>query len=229
MKRTLVFDTGPIITFALNNLIWVLPKLSEIYHGEFYIPAAVRRELIDQPLSTHKYKLEALQLMPLLNEGILKVIPRSKTAKRKKELIKEINHIYYARNHPIEIVHEGEVDAIACALEFESDGLVVDERNTRYLIETPNQLRRRLERKLHTKVTVDKAVLKDVRARLKPLRTIRTLELVTVGYELGIFDHYIDRSLPHPRRQLLEGLLWGVKLHGCSTTRDEIDEIMALE
>ncbi|MFW5746957.1 MAG: hypothetical protein ACOCWQ_05415 [Nanoarchaeota archaeon] len=225
----MVFDTGPIITLTLNNLSWMIPVLKRIYGGEFLIPAAVKKELVDKPLCTKKYKLEALQIIPFLNDGTLKLVDHSETDALTEELAHDMNRIYYAKSHPVTIVHAGEIDAISCALQRGADALVVDERNTRYLIETPMRLCKRLEHKLHTKVTVDKDVLRKVRARLKGMRTIRTVEIITVAYEMGLVDRYLNPASTHPRQDLLEALLWGVKLNGCAVQVAEIDEIMKLE
>jgi predicted nucleic acid-binding protein len=229
MTKTFIFDTGPIITFALNNLIWLIPELKEACGGRFCIPAAVKKELIDKPLTTRRYKLEALQLIPLLNDGVIEVIDKVKTDAITRQLLEELNTIYYAKEHPIKIVHEGEVDAISCALLMGADALVVDERNTRYLIETPKRLQRRLEKKLHTKVIIDEDMLAKVQQKFKGLKVLRTAELATVAYELGLLDRYINKGLVNAKRKLLEGLLWGVKLNGCAMTPDEIDEIMKIE
>jgi hypothetical protein len=35
--------------------------------------------------------------------------------------------------------------------------------------------------------------------------------------------------LPTPKKTLLEGLLWGVKLNGCSVSEREIDEVIKIE
>ena len=54
------------------------------------------------------------------------------------------------------------------------------------------------------------------------------MELVTVAYELGILDSYITK-IPDARKNLLEGVLWGVKLNGCAVSKDEIEQIVNLE
>jgi len=58
------------------------------------------------------------------------------------------------------------------------------------------------------------------------LRVIRSIELVTIAYELGILNRYMsieeESFVRNVRDELLEGVLWGVKLNGCSVSEDEI-------
>lgn len=219
----LIFDAGPIITLSLNSLLWVLPELKRIYGGDFLIPAAVRKELVDRPLKTHKYKLEALQVIDLIRDGTLTVAHESTGTP---QLLSEINAIYRGHRHAINVVHEGEVDAIALCLEKKADGIVIDERNTRYLLETPNRLKRRLEKKLHTRIDVDKRKLTALQTRLSGIHVMRTIELLVVAFEHGLLDRYLA-DIPDARSVLLEGLLWGAKLNGCATNEKEIAYLMA--
>ena len=63
---------------------------------------------------------------------------------------------------------------------------------------------------------------------MQGIRVIRSLELVTIAYELGFFkDYYLE--LPDPKKTLLEGLLWAIKLNGCSVSEHEIGEVMQIE
>ena len=71
--KTIVFDSGPIISLAMKNLLWTLEPLKKEFGGEFYIPYGVKKELIDKPLQGKKYKFEALQVLRLINLGSLKV------------------------------------------------------------------------------------------------------------------------------------------------------------
>ena len=81
---------------------------------------------------------------------------------------------------------------------------------------------------MHTSIKVNKSNLKRFRAETKNLKIIRSVELVTIAYELGLLDKFI-LNIPEPRKTLIEGLLWGVKLNGCAVSRNEIDNIIKLE
>ena len=61
--KSIVFDSGPIISFDLNNLLWLLVPLKREFNGKFYITSAVKRELVDKPLEIKKYKFEVRQCL----------------------------------------------------------------------------------------------------------------------------------------------------------------------
>ncbi len=71
--KVIVFDTGPIISLTTNNLLGLLTNLKEKYKGSFYITGAIRRELIERPLETKKFKFEALQVIRCVGADVLEV------------------------------------------------------------------------------------------------------------------------------------------------------------
>ena len=60
------------------------------------------------------------------------------------------------------------------------------------------------------------------------MKVIRSVELVTVAYENGILDRFITK-IPDAKKNLLESVLWGVKLNGCAVSKDEIEQIIRIE
>ena len=49
-----------------------------------------------------------------------------------------------------------------------------------------------------------------------------------IAYEAGILDVYLP-NIPKPKFNLLESVLWGVKLNGCAVSEREIKDILRLE
>lgn len=47
-------------------------------------------------------------------------------------------------------------------------------------------------------------------------------------YEFGLLDKFLTR-IPEARKNLLESVLWGVKLNGCAVSREEIEDILKME
>jgi len=228
--KSLVFDTGPIISLTLNNILWVLESLHEKFQGEFYITRAVYQELIERPLSTKKYKFEALQILPLITRGIIKLVERKDIEDKAKQLIDIANSTFRARGNYIRIVHAGEMEAVACALMMNSGTIVIDERTTRVLIEDFQSLEKHLEKKLHTDVTVNEDNRQRLVQEFQGLRVIRSFELAVVAYELGLLNMFIqkpeEKVVPGLRKAVLEGVLWGVKLNGCSVRREDIEKVV---
>lgn len=69
--KSIIFDAGPIISLATNNLLWILKPLKKYFNGKFYITDAVKRELVDKPFETKKFKFEAIQVEKLIEEGVI--------------------------------------------------------------------------------------------------------------------------------------------------------------
>ena len=229
----IIFDTGPIISLTLNNLLWILEPLRREFRGTFYIPMAVKKELIDRPLQTKKFKFEALQIIPLISNGTLEIIENDFIESKTRSLMDLANRCFKAKGNWIQMIQSGEMEALATALYFGSKTVVVDERITRMLIENPPDVKRTLERRLHTKVYMNEENIKSLHKEIKDLKVIRSIELVTVAYELGLLNRYKEKSqelfVKDVNKALLEGVLWGVKLNGCSVSEDEIKEIIRIE
>lgn len=222
MIKTLVFDSGAIISLALNSILWILDPLKHRFQGEFLITPKVRDELIDKPMKTKKFKLEAIQVNEYLSKQILEEV------EEKKELIDMTERLlFYANNsfqawgNYMKIVHEAEMESLALAKIKEAQALVVDERNTRMLVEDADTLVMILKRKLHTNIKVDRANLRKFQQMVEGVKIIRSVELVTIGHKLGLFDKYKIE-----KRELLDALLWGVKLNGCSVSEHEIKQVV---
>ncbi len=227
----LVFDAGPIISLALNGLLWSLSELQIISKGLFLIPPAVKGELIDRPLQTKKHKLEAFQVNQLLYTKTITEVPLESLRLKTKQLLHLCNHTFFAHGNPIQIVHEGEIQAIALMQLAGCHTLVVDERTMRYLIETPSRVQQRFERKLHTHIHIDKENLQKLQKEFKGIRTIRSVELLTVAFEFGIFDKLIGdaKHIKNGRFEFYEGLLWGLKLNGCGISDREIAHLTHIQ
>lgn len=226
--KSLIFDAGPIISLATNNLLWILEPLKKQFKGNFYITNAVRRELIDRPLETKKFKFEAIQVQRLIEEATLEVINDNSIIEDSPRLLNIANGIFKAYDNYMNIVHYAEMSVIAAAIRLGSDAIVIDEKTTRFLIENPKMVFEILRKTLHTPISINENNLKEFENIANRIKTIRSVELVTVAYECGILDRYITK-IKDARKNLLESVLWGVKLNGCAVSEKEINQIVGIE
>ena len=229
--KALVFDSSSMISIVTNNLLNILSNLKKSYKGEFLISNEVLKEIIDDPLKNRKFKLEALQVAEFLSSGNMKLFNRDLEDKTN-YLLTLANSIFQANNQNIIILHKAEVEALALTLELEADALVIDERTTRLLIEDTLKLKHLLEKKLHTKITINKDNVNYFKKETKNIKTLRSSELMMVAYELGLFiDYENGKKLIQDnfKRELLEGILWGLRLRGCAISTEEINEIIRIE
>ncbi|MBR9699666.1 hypothetical protein GOV09_04375 [Candidatus Woesearchaeota archaeon] len=223
--KTLLLDSGPVITLALNNLLWLFEEVKTHHNIKFYITEAVKKEIIDNPLTTKKFKLEALQVLQLVNKGTIEVITNKEIAERTDYLLHISNSIYTAKNRLLKLVHYAEMSAVAAALIIDADAVMIDERTTRYMIERPKKLSLVMQHKMHTKVMMDKQQLSELKKGTKRIRFIRSAEFVTVAFEKGLLDDF----LPHlAKSNLLDALLWGLKLNGCAISKKDLEAMERL-
>lgn len=226
--KSIIFDTGPVITLAMNNLLWLLEPLKRISNADFLMTDLVKQELVDNPLNrTKRFKFEALQVLHYIENGTFTVIPGGMNQKTG-ELMSLANSCFSAFGHDMRIVHDAEMSSISLFIEKKSDAFVVDEKTTRLLIENPGKLHNILKHNLHSSVGINKANVRRFQALAKDVRMIRSAELAIIAYEKGLLDRYLP-NMPDGRKELLESVLWGVKLGGSAITRSEIDQVVRME
>jgi len=225
--KNIIFDSGPIISLATNNLLWVLEELKKKYNGEFYITESVKKEIIDRPLRGKKFKFEALQIMKLVSDGTLKIY-KDGVKKVTMDLLTLANNCFSIYGKAMSVIQYSEVEALALALKFNSDAIVIDERTLRWMIERPEKIEKLLEMRMHKDVKVNKKNLEKFGLLTKSVKIIRSTELVTRAFELGLLNKYLPKG-PRAKRTLIEALLWGIKLNGCAISKNEIDKLIILE
>ncbi|MBU0980890.1 MAG: hypothetical protein KJ709_08870 [Nanoarchaeota archaeon] len=224
--KSLVFDSGPVITLAVNNLLWLLPELKKQFNGSFIITRSVKQELVDRPLKIRRFEFEALQVLKEINSGTLEMTQQGELEDKTSRLLELSNRIFSAKGHPLNILHGAEMESIAAALTYGSEAVVIDERTARLILEDPNGLHHILQSKLHTKVRIDKDALREFEESVRGLKVFRSLELVSIAYEMGLLDIYIAEELPD--KTLLEALVWALRLNGCSIPQQDIQDVKRL-
>lgn len=217
---TLFLDSGPIISLTTNNLLWLLEEFHK-QGNRFKITESVKKELVDFPLTTKKFKFEAFQVMDLIEAGVLEVVQDSPDTDM---LLSIANQCIRARKQAVTIVQRGEIATIATAMQEKADAVVVDERITRLLVEHPHQLANLMTHRLHTQVSVDEKAVHSFLQLTRGVKLFRSVEVVTVAYEKGMLDKYISGS----GKELLDSVLWAVKLHGAAVSELEIKEIVRI-
>lgn len=225
--KSLVFDAGPLISLTMNNLLWLLEPLKESFRGDFIIPESVKSELVDEPFQTKKFKFEALQVNELLTKGILTVYKDTLTKQATLQLLDVANTCFSAKGQNLKLVHYGEIASVATAAKLNAEALVMDERVTRELIEHPLHLARIMEKKLHTGIGVNKANVQQLKQLAGNVSIIRSTELAAIGFEKGLLDRYLSPGIS--RKQLLESVIWGLKIDGAAINERGIRAIMEAE
>lgn len=213
-----IFDAGPLISLTLSGMLGVLEKLKK--EGvEFILTPQVKREVIERAMSIKKYKLEAVKISRLLEKGILK---ESSAFVKDQELAKETTNclnlsrrIIRSGREKIVLIQEGEASCLAFSkLCKQENVIIIDERTTRLISESVENLRTVMERKSHTKLQVDKKGLDY----FKDFRYIRSSELIFWAFKRDLIDLKKDE-------ETLDALLFSLKFRGAAISSREIEEM----
>ena len=226
--KALVFDSSTIISLAMNNLLWTLKPLKEQFKGDFYIPLAVKEEVVDRALRIKRFELEGLQIQNEIRQGNI-TLYSDDLSKEVREIETIANTTFACNGNYVHIIDSGEIAALALSQKIRAEALCIDERTTRLLIESPKTLATILRNKMHQQVKVNNKNLHFVQEKMQGIHILRSVEISIAAYELGLFDKYIAEKTKEKRQQLLDAVLWGMKLRGCAISDVEIQEIIKRE
>lgn len=223
--KNLIFDSGPLINFSMNDILDLLVKLKKEFKGDFLITKEVKQEIIDYPLTIKRFELGALRLKELFDKGIIKhadITEQEVDILRKKrdEIMHIANSTFKTKDRDIHLIDKGESAALALLQILEQKGqesvLVIDERTMRMLCENPENLRKLLQKKLHTQIKSNR----ENYSFFENFKIIRSTELAYIANKKKLFDLKDQR--------VLEAMLYGLKFKGCSISEEEIEEMKRL-
>lgn len=227
MDGVIIFDASTLISFSMNGLLNEIVKLKKIFQGKFLITEDVKFEVIDRPLEVKRFELEALRLKKLFDEKVLELpdslgIKNSEIIEKKEKMIEIANSMFVGKMGNIPLIHSGEASCLALSrilLDKKIPKVIaIDERTTRMLSEKPENLKQLLERKMHTKIKLQKQDFKYFRG----FRFIRSTELIYVLWKKGMTEL-------KDGKKVLDALLYALKFKGCSISDEEINEIKNLK
>ena len=207
----------------MNSILDLIRELKKGFDGKFIITHQVEYEIVQRPMTIKKYKLGALKVKSLIDEGILEFPESLKISNKEiedntQDILKQLNAIFYANNHPVHLIDLGEASILALNSLLNKKGMqtviAIDERTTRMLIEKPENLHKLMEEKLGAKINI-KSISHP---SLKNVSFIRSSELIYVAYRKGLVKD----------KEMLDAMLYGAKFKGCSISFDEIKEIESM-
>jgi hypothetical protein len=215
---SIVCDSSSLISLTESCLLGVLEQLAEGRRGGFYISNEVKNECIDKPINMRSHALTAVRLKDALRRGAIKLFERSDGG-----MVNDVawvaNNIFHIHEKPLRIIHLGEAGMIATAMMMGTGNILIDERTTRMIVESPRKLREHLEKEFGRKVVVNEDYLEKFRRIAEKLVIIRSSELVMIAYERGYFKRFGKLE-----KKTVESALYGLKFNGCGISFSEINE-----
>jgi len=221
--RYLIFDAGPLINFSMNGLLDSLEKLKQNFKGEFLITKEVKKEIIDHPKTVKRFELGAIRLEQLYNKGVFKLADINpeevdELRRLRDNFMQKANSMFKTKKRDVHLLDKGECAALALSTilkrKTKQDApLVIDERTTRIICENPGNLKKLMEKKLHTSIKANVSSY-DL---FKGFKIIRSTELAYIIHKKGLF------KLDHPKA--FEAIVYGLKFKGCSISEKEVQAL----
>ncbi len=224
-EKVIIFDSGSLISLSMNGLLDEIKKLKSIFKGKFIITKDVEHEVVEKPLTIKRFELEALKIKYLLDQKILERpdslgIKDQDLVKYSNELLDNANSLLTGKKGKVRLIDMGEASCLALSNYLTQkkiqNVIAMDERTTRLLVESPENLKSLLERRMHTSISY---VKKDYKL-FQGYKIIRSAELMYVAYKKGLIE-IKDKNI-------LDALLYALKFKGCAISSEEISEIKRL-
>ncbi len=222
---SVIFDSGPIISLATNNLLWILEALEQKSNVTFYITHQVKHELIDRPMETHRFKFEALQVNELLSKNVLRIATSDYIDTDATMFLDLANHTFKAQENWIPIVSLAEMSVLSAGLHLQSAAILIDELTTRALIEDISSLKERMASKMHMTIEMSQTNANLFTQKTRGVTVLRSAELATIALEKGLFERFRNG---YTNKDVIDSILWGLKINGCAITMEEIERIVKM-
>lgn len=223
--KAIIFDSSTLINFAMNGLLTEFRELRKLFDGKFLITREIVAEVVDKPLKIKRFELEALKIKELIMDKVLELpssvnVDENKISKMTTEIMNLANNTFIGKGNAIHLIDIGESSCLVLSKLLDEKGiknvLSVDERTTRLLGEKPDNLKSLLEKRLHTDIEVKEENLKS----FSNFKFIRSTELIYIAYKKGI--------VKLKNHDVLDALLYALKLNGCSISDEEISDMERL-
>ncbi|MCX8195381.1 MAG: hypothetical protein N3G22_04735 [Candidatus Micrarchaeota archaeon] len=220
--RMLVCDSSSLISLTDSCFVHVFYFIKRKLKGGFLIPPSVEYEAVEHPRSVKSYALHAIRLRRAIDDGAIEVA-KAPIERLAREIRWLSNNLFFAGGTPLHLLQEGEAEVLALANELDLKNILIDERTTRLLAESPYLLCGHLEEELAQKISVNEENLSAFLRLTRNMHFFRSSELLLLAYEHGYFDDY--GAL---KEEALEASLYRLKYNGCSVGFGEISDYLEL-
>lgn len=221
--KFVILDSGPIISMTLNGLLYTLELLKNKFPDiVFIITPHVKKEVIDKPMTIRQYKLESIKVQNLLDAKIISLssefVSNNALEKETNRLMNLANSILKADGNKVNIIHLGEASCLAFSKLCKVENVIaIDERITRIITESPENLKQIMERKIHMPVLINDKIAKE----FKNFKFIRSPEIVYLAYKNDLYKYKKNKNV-------LDALLYSLKYAGATISSKEIEKIKNL-
>jgi len=217
----IICDSSSLISLADSCLLPALRTIKDHLKGNIYISPRVEGESITRPRGIKEYSLAALRLKQALADGTITLIDSGRADAETAQIMNHANRIFSIGKKPMKILHEGEAEMLALAKELDVSNILMDERTTRMLTESPDALKKHFEKEFRQTVRVSESDLQWFTRITKDISIFRSSEIVVAAYELGFFRKYRGTE-----KEMLKAALYALKFAGCGISFKEIENFL---
>lgn len=218
-EGSIVCDSSSLLSLSDSCLLWIISELAGSFKGRFLITKTVEYESVNHPLEMKSHTLGAVRVKKLLLDDVIHVVETPNSRRLTSELSSLGNSVFYIGGRPLKLIHEGETESLAVAIDLNLRNVLIDERTTRMLIEAPMDMKSHMDGEFQKNVEVDQRNLSKFLEMTRNLNLFRSTELAIMGYEKGLFKDYGEME-----KRAIEAALYGLKFSGCSISFSEIEE-----
>jgi hypothetical protein len=219
--QPIICDSSSLISLTDSCFVRALYFLKRRFSGKFFIPPSVEEECVSRPRRLMQHAMHALRLRRAINDRVIEVVC-SPDRKSTSEVRFLANSTFFAGGTPLKLLHEGESEVLALAEELSVNCILMDERTTRMMVESPEGLRTLLARELRREITINEENLASFLRLAKGFTFFRSSELLLLAAEKGFFADYGELEA-----EAVEAALYKLKFAGCSVGFNEIEAYFA--
>jgi len=219
--KSIVFDSSSIISVSEKCFIKIFERMSQ--KAELAIPKKVEFEMIVKPYGIRQFELNSLRIkMALKNKWLKSIALKPEFFQLAQRIKNTANSSFIVRGRPFVLIQDGESETIALLRQLDARLLVIDERNTRMLIEDINGLKNYLESKIGP-IQLDAKSINEFKKLTEGIKVCRSAEIIALAFEQGFLDEELEKS-----KDSLEAALWAVKYSGCAVSDQEIKDFLRI-
>ncbi|MEM3815032.1 MAG: hypothetical protein QW771_03005 [Candidatus Micrarchaeia archaeon] len=215
--NSVVCDSSSLISLTDAGLLGALMMLRKEIKGDFIITEGVIDESINTPIKKPEYAFSAIRIKRALKSGAFRIGKYEKNTYD--EILRVTNNMFYT-DRPFHLVNHGEAEMLATAIDNEVEFVLMDERTTRMLIESPLELKRHIENEFRIKMNINDVLFRRFREMTAGINVIRSSEVLALAKSKGYFKKFRELE-----REAYKAALYALKFNGCSISFEEIEEL----
>ncbi len=215
--RSVVCDASSLIALTDTGLLGALVMIESKMKGNLLITKGVIDESVNTPIKRPEYAFSAIRIKRALKSGLFEIIDYDLNTYDR--ILRATNNMFYT-DRPFHLVNHGEAEMLAAALDNRINYVLMDERTTRMLIESPLELKKHLENEFRIRINVNQEFFDDFKRLTDGIKVIRSTEILAIAKEHGYFHKFQDME-----REAYKAALYALKFNGCSISYEEIEEL----